>query len=120
MRIAFSLHFCRLRPNQFEKEQAWLEEDQAQPETWSPIESMRYAEINPGLPKLRYLWMSSKPILSKRLLLLLFPTSLLSVTSACSRVHQITNQARYVTRSRTPRWTWCVGLPPAKLIPPHR
>ena len=22
-----SLHFCGLRPNQFEKEQAWLEED---------------------------------------------------------------------------------------------
>ena len=31
-----SLRFCRLRPNQFEKEQAWLEEDQAQPETGSP------------------------------------------------------------------------------------
>ena len=26
MRMAL-LHFCRLRPNQFEKEQAWLEED---------------------------------------------------------------------------------------------
>ena len=26
MRMA-SLRFCRLRPNQFEKEQAWLEED---------------------------------------------------------------------------------------------
>ena len=31
-----SLHFCRLRPNQFEKEQPWLEEDQALPETWYP------------------------------------------------------------------------------------
>ena len=30
------LHFCRLRPNQFEKDQAWLEEDQAQPETGYP------------------------------------------------------------------------------------
>ena len=26
MRMA-ALHFCGLRPNQFEKEQAWLEED---------------------------------------------------------------------------------------------
>ena len=31
-----SVHFRRLRPNQFEKEEAWLEEDQAQPETGDP------------------------------------------------------------------------------------
>ena len=31
-----SLQFCSLRPNQFEKEQAWLEEDQAQPEGGDP------------------------------------------------------------------------------------
>ena len=31
-----SLHVFRLRPNRFEKEQDWLEEEQAQPETWYP------------------------------------------------------------------------------------
>ena len=31
-----SLHFYRLRPNRFEKDQAWLEEDQAQAETGYP------------------------------------------------------------------------------------
>ena len=31
-----SLHFCRFCPNQFKKDQAWLEEDQAQPETGYP------------------------------------------------------------------------------------
>ena len=61
MRMA-SLHFCRLRPNRFEKGQAWLEEDEAQAETWYPAQCIRCAEINPGIPKLRYLWMSSKPI----------------------------------------------------------
>ena len=35
MRMAL-LHFCRLHPNQFEKEQAWLEEGQAQPKTGCP------------------------------------------------------------------------------------
>ena len=35
MRMA-SLHFCRFRPNQLEKEQAWLEEDEAQAATWYP------------------------------------------------------------------------------------
>ena len=35
MRMA-SLHFCRLRPNQFEMDQAWLEEDLAQPEARYP------------------------------------------------------------------------------------
>ena len=35
MRVA-SLYFRRLRPSQFEKEQAWLEEDQAQPERRDP------------------------------------------------------------------------------------
>ena len=75
MRMA-SLHFCRLRPNQFEKDQAWLEEDQAQPETGYPTSCVRYAEVNRGIPKLRYLWMSSKPIPLKRELLILFPTNL--------------------------------------------
>ena len=27
---------------------------------------MHYVEINPGIPKFRYLWMSSKPVLLKR------------------------------------------------------
>ena len=40
--------------------------------------------------------MSSKPIPVKRLLLILFPTSMLSVTPACFHVCYITNQARYV------------------------
>ena len=31
-----SLYVCRLRPNQSEKEQAWLEEAFAQPETCYP------------------------------------------------------------------------------------
>ena len=31
-----SLYFGRLHPNQFEKGHAWLEEDQAQPETGHP------------------------------------------------------------------------------------
>ena len=57
MRMA-SLYCCGLRPNQFEKNQAWLEEDQAQPEVGYPA----CAETNSGIPKLRCLWMSSKPI----------------------------------------------------------
>ena len=44
MRMA-SLHFCRLRPNQFEKEQAWLEEDEAKPEAWYPTQCIRDAEV---------------------------------------------------------------------------
>ena len=35
MRMA-SLHFFRSLPNQFEKDQAWLKEDQAQPEAGYP------------------------------------------------------------------------------------
>ena len=46
-----SLHFCRSRPNRLEKDQAWLEEDPAQPETGYPTCCVRYAEINPGIPK---------------------------------------------------------------------
>ena len=37
---------------------------------------MRYAEISPGIPNLRYLWMSFKSIPSKILPLILFPTRL--------------------------------------------
>ena len=69
------LKFCTLHPNQFEKDQAWLEEDQAQAETWYPTQCIRYVEIIQGISKMRYLWMSSRPIRLKRLLLILFPTS---------------------------------------------
>ena len=75
MRMA-SLHFCRLRPSQFERDQAWLEEDQTQPEAGYPTQCIDCAEIHPGIPKLRYHWMSSKYISLKLLPLILFPTSL--------------------------------------------
>ena len=54
--------YGRIHPNQFEKGQAWLEEDSTQAETLYPTQCIRYAEINPGIPKLRYLCMSSAPI----------------------------------------------------------
>ena len=78
-----SLHCCRLRPNQFEKDQAWLEEDRAQPETGCPTEYVR--DVRYPMPELRYRWMSSKLVILKNLLLILFPT--------CLRVYYITNQA---------------------------
>ena len=42
MRMA-SLHFCRLRPNQFEKDQAWVEEDQAK------LDEPRHSEVKLSL-----------------------------------------------------------------------
>ena len=39
MRMA-SLHFCRLRPNQFERHKASLKEDLDQPETGYPTDLM--------------------------------------------------------------------------------
>ena len=54
-------------------DQAWLDEDQAQPEAGYPTESIRRVQMKPGIPNLRYLRMSSKPILPKVFLLILFP-----------------------------------------------
>ena len=84
MRMA-SLHFFRLHLNKFEKDQAWWEEDRVQPETGYPTQYVRDVEINPGMPELRYRWISSKLVLLKILLLVLFPT--------CLRVYYITKQA---------------------------
>ena len=57
-----SFYFGRLHPSQFEEDQLRLEEDQSQPEARYPTEYPRYGEINQGVPKLSYLWMSSRPI----------------------------------------------------------
>ena len=65
-----SLYFRRLHPNQFEEDQVWLEEDQSRPEAGYPTYFLSYAEINSGIPKLSYLWGSSKPILLKKYSLL--------------------------------------------------
>ena len=82
MRMA-SLHFLRLRPNQFEQD-----------ETWCPTECTRYAEINPGIPKLRYLWMSPAPISLKNSAHYPVPHQP-PFGNTCFRVYYIMNQARY-------------------------
>ena len=63
MRMA-SLHCVKLYLNPLEKNQAWLEEAQARPEIGYPTEYVCCVEINVRIPKLWYLCMSSKPILS--------------------------------------------------------
>ena len=51
--------------SRIEEDQVWLEEDQSQPETRYPTLYPRQGEINPGIPKLSYLWTSSNLFLLK-------------------------------------------------------